>query len=115
MANRIERYSKYKNVAIYTKKQEVQEDIYEHVVGKMSWMNIELEDFDVDILEFVDNHFEGEYKELNRLIELVESGKIQSILIWDFNEITSDMIDKLVEVSIKNKIYLNGFLTTINL
>lgn len=115
MKNKMDRYSKYKNVAVYTKKQVEQEDVDKSVVGKVSWMKIDLEDFDIEVVEFVDNHLEGDYKELNKLIELVRKGEIQSILIWDFKEITSEMIDKLVEVSIRNVVYLNGFLTTVKI
>lgn len=115
MKNIIDKYSEYENVAVYTKKQVEQEDVDKPVVGKVSWMKIELEDFDIDVVEFVDNHLEGDYEELNKLIDLVRKGKIQSILVWDFKEITLEMIDKLIDASIKNIVYLNGFLTTIKI
>ena len=72
MSHPIDNYINYKNenVAIYTKKEFENQNIYEHMVGKVSWMHIELEDFGVNIIEFIDSHEEGSYKEINRLINL---------------------------------------------
>ena len=52
MSHPIDNYINYKNenVAIYTKKEFENQNIYEHMVGKVSWMHIELEDFGVNII-----------------------------------------------------------------
>ena len=78
-------------------------------------MKIELEDYYVEIIEFLDNHIRGDYQELNRLISLVKADEIDSILVWDFNEITLEMINKLVKVSNEKEVCLEGFLTSIEI
>lgn len=112
---RMEIYRKYKyeNVAIYAKKHTEEEDVNEHITGKIDWMKFELEDFGVNIIEFVDSHIEGDYKEINRLIELVKQGEIKAILIWDFDDIEVEIIKRLVEECTKKDVYINGFLTVI--
>ena len=100
-------------VAIYTKKKSKEENVNEYLIGKVSWMKIELEDYDVEIIEFVDNHIRGSYQELNRLISLVKADEIDSILVWDFDEITLEMINKLVKVCNQKEVCLEGFLTRI--
>jgi len=109
------KYCKYKNknVAIYTKKQSKEENINKHATGKVSWMKIELEDFNVNIIEFVDNHIKGDYKELNRLIELVKKDEIQAILVWDFDEIPLKIVSSLIEICTQKDVYLDGFLETV--
>lgn len=98
-------------VAIYAKKQSKEENVKEPVIGKISWLKIELEDYDVEIIEFVDNHIRGDYQELNRLINLVKADEIDSILVWDFDEITLEMTNELVKVCNQKEVYLDGFLT----
>lgn len=98
-------------VAIYAKKQSKEENVNEPVIGKISWLKIELEDYDVEIREFVDNHIRGDYQELNRLINLVKVDEIDSILVWDFDEITLEMINELVKVCNQKEVYLDGFIT----
>lgn len=102
-----------KKVAIYTKKQFKEENVNKPVIGKVSWMKIELQYLNVSIIEFLDNSIKGDYKELNRLINLVKSGEIESILVWDFDEIPSEMISKLVKVCNQKEVSLEGFLTSI--
>lgn len=110
-------YSNYENenVAIYTKKKLKEEDVNEPVVGKISWMKMELEDFNVNIVEFIDSHIKGEYQEVTRLIELLKKEEIRAILIWDFDDIPTEIVECLVEECTKRDIYLNGFLTTIKI
>lgn len=74
---------------------------------------MEIEEFGANILEFVDSHVKGEHKEINKLIELVKKDEIRAILIWDFDEIPTEIIETLVDECSKRNIYLNGFLTTI--
>lgn len=114
---RMDKYSSYKNenVAIYTKKTSKEEDVNEPFVGKVSWMNLELEYFNVNIVEFVDSHVSGDYHQINRLIELVKQGEIKAILIWDFEEIPLEIVGRLVEECKRRNVYLNGFLTTIEI
>lgn len=109
----INRYSKYKNenVAIYTKKQNEKQDVNQILIGKVTWMKMELEEFNTNIVEFVDSHTKGEYKEINRLIELVKNGYIKAVLIWDFGEIESELAKVLIEECLKKDVYINGFLT----
>lgn len=91
------------------------EKVNEPFVGKVSWMKLELEDFNVNILEFVDSHVSGDYHQINRLIELVKQGEIKAILIWDFEEIPVEIVGRLVEECKRRNVYLNGFLTTIEI
>ena len=106
---------KNENVAIYTKKEFENQNIYEHMVGKVSWMHIELEDFGVNIIEFIDSHEEGSYKEINRLIKSVNQGEIQAVLVWDFNEIPLELRISLVEECSKRNVYIDGFLTSLEI
>ncbi len=55
---RINLYSNYKNenVAIYAKKSSEKEDVNNPIIGKLTWMKMEIEEFGVNILEFVDSH-----------------------------------------------------------
>ena len=129
MSHPIDNYINYKNenVAIYTKKEfeeivhngkgiELEnQNIYEHMVGKVSWMHIELEDFGVNIIEFIDSHEEGSYKEINRLIKSVNQGEIQAVLVWDFNEIPLELRISLVEECSKRNVYIDGFLTSLEI
>lgn len=110
-------YSNYKNenVAIYAKKSSEKENVNEPVVGKVTWMKMEIEEFGVNILEFVDSHTKGEYKEINKLIGLVKKGEIKAILIWDFDDIPTELVEILVGECSKRDVYLNGFLTTIKI
>ncbi|MFL1470695.1 hypothetical protein [Paraclostridium bifermentans] len=110
-------YNNYKNenVAIYAKKSLEKENVNEPVVGKVTWMKMEIEEFGVNILEFVDSHTKGEYQEINKLIERVKKGEIRSILIWDFDEIPIEIIEILVDECSKRDVYLTGFLTTIKI
>lgn len=110
-------YSNYKNenVAIYTKKSSQKQNVNDPIVGKSTWMKMEIEEFCVNILEFVDSHVKGEYKEINKLIDLVKKGEIRAILIWDFDEIPTEIIEILVDECRKRDVYLNGFLTTIKI
>ena len=91
------------------------QNIYENVVGKVSWMHIELEDFGVNIIEFIDSHEEGSYKEINRLIKSVNQGEIQAVLVWDFNEIPLELRISLVEECSKRNVYIDGFLTSLEI
>ena len=115
MTHQIDNYINYKNknVAIYTKKEFENQNIYENVVGKVSWMHIELEDFGVNIIEFIDSHEEGSYKEINRLIKSVNQGEIQAVLVWDFNEISLEIGIYLIEEGDKRNVYIDGFLTSL--
>ena len=115
MSHPIDNYINYKNenVAIYTKKEFENQNIYENVVGKVSWMHIELEDFGVNIIEFIDSHEEGSYKEINRLIKSVNQGEIQAVLVWDFNEISLEIGISLIEECDKRNVYIDGFLTSL--
>ena len=117
MNHSMNNYINYKNenVAVYTKKEFENENIYEPVVGKVSWMYIELEDFDVNIIEFIDSHEEGEYEEINRLIKSIKKGEIQAVLVWDFNEIPLELGTALIEECNKRDIYINGFLTSLEI
>ena len=99
----------------YTKKEFENQNIYEHMVGKVSWMHIELEDFGVNIIEFIDSHEEGSYKEINRLIKSVNQGEIQAVLVWDFNEIPLELRISLVEECSKRNVYIDGFLTSLEI
>ncbi|OSB08933.1 hypothetical protein B2H97_13320 [Paraclostridium bifermentans] len=110
-------YSNYKNenVAIYTKKSSQKENVNEPIIGKATWMKMGIEEFGVNILEFVDSHVKGEYQEINKLIDLVKKGEIRAILIWDFDEIPTEIIEILVDECSKRDVYLNGFLTTIKI
>ncbi|MDB0440334.1 hypothetical protein C4R89_12405 [Clostridioides difficile] len=110
-------YSNYsnENVAIYAKKNTEKEDVNEPVIGKVTWMKMELEECEVNIIEFVDSHVKGEYKRINELIELVKKDEIKAILIWDFDEIPLEIVERLVEECTKRDVYLNGFLTTIKI
>lgn len=109
-------YSNYKNenVAIYAKKSSEKENVNEPIMGKVTWMKMEIEEFGVNILEFVDNHTKGEHQEINKLIELVKKSEIKAILIWDFADIPTEIVEILVDECSKRDVYLNGFLTTIN-
>lgn len=109
-------YSNYKNenVAIYAKKSSEKENVNEPIMGKVTWMKMEIEEFGVNILEFVDSHTKGEYQEINKLIELVKKSEIKAILIWDFTDIPTEIVEILVDECSKRDVYLNGFLTTIN-
>ncbi|MGL5642071.1 MAG: hypothetical protein ACRDDM_07375 [Paraclostridium sp.] len=109
-------YSNYKNenVAIYAKKSLEKENVNEPIMGKVTWMKMEIEEFGVNILEFVDSHTKGEYQEINKLIELVKKSEIKAILIWDFADIPTEIVEILVDECSKRDVYLNGFLTTIN-
>ncbi|HBF4082061.1 hypothetical protein NQ905_12885 [Clostridioides difficile] len=109
-------YNNYKNenVAIYAKKSSEKENVNEHIIGKVTWMKMEIEEFGVNILEFVDSHTKGEYQEINKLIELVKKDEIRAILIWDFADIPTEIVEILVDECSKRDVYLNGFLTTIN-
>lgn len=109
-------YSNYKNenVAIYAKKSSEKENVNEPIMGKVTWMKMEIEEFGVNILEFVDSHTKGEYQEINKLIELVKKSEIKAILIWDFADIPTEIVEILVDECSKRDVYLNGFLTTIN-
>ena len=109
-------YSNYKNenVAIYAKKSSEKENVNEPIMGKVTWMKMEIEEFGVNILEFVDSHTKGEYQEINKLIELVKKSEIIAILIWDFADIPTEIVEILVDECSKRDVYLNGFLTTIN-
>ena len=102
---------------VFSKKVEEFENqnIYEHMVGKVSWMHIELEDFGVNIIEFIDSHEEGSYKEINRLIKSVNQGEIQAVLVWDFNEIPLELRISLVEECSKRNVYIDGFLTSLEI
>lgn len=115
MTHQIGNYINYKNenVAIYTKKGFENENVHEDVVGKVSWMHIELEDFGVNIVEFIDNHKEGSYKEINRLIKSVNQGEIKAVLVWDFNEIPLELVISLIEECAKRDVYIDGFLTNL--
>lgn len=106
MSHPIDNYINYKNenVAIYTKKEFENQNIYEHMVGKVSWMHIELEDFGVNIIEFIDSHEEGSYKEINRLIKSVNQG-----------EIPLELRISLVEECSKRNVYIDGFLTSLEI
>ena len=117
MNHPIDNYINYKNenVAIYTKKEFENQNIYEHMVGKVSWMHIELEDFGVNIMEFIDSHETESYEEINRLIEFVKRGEIKAILIWDFNEIPLELAECLVQECIKRDVYIDGFLTVLKI
>ena len=117
MTHQIDNYINYKNknVAIYTKKEFENQNIYENVVGKVSWMHIELEDFGVNIIEFIDSHEEGSYKEINRLIKSVNQGEIQAVLVWDFNEISLEIGISLIEECDKRNVYIDGFLTSLEI
>lgn len=110
-------YSNYKNknVAIYAKKSLEKENVNELVMGKVTWMKMEIEEFGVNILEFVDSHTKGEYQEINKLIELVKKDEIKAILIWDFDDIPTELVEILVDECSKRDVYLNGFLTTIKI
>lgn len=110
-------YSNYKNenVAIYAKKSSEKENVNEPVVGKVTWMKMEIEEFGVNILEFVDSHTKGEYQEVNKLTGLVKKGEIKAILIWDFDDIETELVEILVDECSKRDVYLNGFLTTIKI
>ncbi|MCC0653905.1 MULTISPECIES: hypothetical protein [unclassified Clostridioides] len=110
-------YSNYKNenVAIYAKKSLEKENVNELVMGKVTWMKMEIEEFGVNILEFVDSHTKGEYQEINKLIELVKKDEIKAILIWDFDDIPAELVEILVDECSKRDVYLNGFLTTIKI
>lgn len=92
-------YSNYKNknVAIYAKKSSEKENVNESIMGKVTWMKMEMEEFGVNILEFVDSHVKGEYQEINKLIDLVNKDEIRAILIWDFDEIPTEIIEILVD------------------
>lgn len=110
-------YSNYKNenVAIYTKKSSQKQNVNDPIVGKLTWMKMEIEEFGVNILEFVDSHVKGEYQEINKLIDLVKKGEIRAILIWDFDEIPTEITEILVDECSKRDVYLTGFLTTIKI
>lgn len=110
-------YSNYKNenVAIYAKKSSEKENVNEPVVGKVTWMKMEIEEFGVNILEFVESHTKGEYQEVNKLTGLVKKGEIKAILIWDFDDIETELVEILVDECSKRDVYLNGFLTTIKI
>lgn len=110
-------YSNYKNenVAIYAKKSSEKENVNEPIMGKVTWMKMEIEEFGVNILEFVDSHTKGEYQEINKLIELVKKSEIKAILIWDFADIPTEIVEILVDECSKRDVYLNGFLTTIKI
>lgn len=109
-------YSNYKNenVAIYAKRSSEKENVNEPIIGKLTWMKMEIEEFGVNILEFVDSHTKGEYQEINKLIDLVKKSEIKAILIWDFADIPTKIVEILVDECSKRDVYLNGFLTTIN-
>ena len=109
-------YSNYKNenVAIYAKRSSEKENENEPIIGKLTWMKMEIEEFGVNILEFVDSHTKGEYQEINKLIDLVKKSEIKAILIWDFADIPTKIVEILVDECSKRDVYLNGFLTTIN-
>ncbi|MFL8712586.1 hypothetical protein Q3304_17580 [Clostridioides sp. GD02377] len=110
-------YSNYKNknVAIYAKKSSEKENVNEPIIGKVTWMKMEIEEFGVNILEFVDSHVKGEYQEINKLIELVKEDKIRAILIWDFDDIPTEIVEILVDECSQRDIYLNGILTPIKI
>lgn len=110
-------YSNYKNenVAIYAKKSSEKENVNEPVVGKVTWMKMEIEEFGVNILEFVESHTKGEYQEVNKLTGLVKKGEIKAILIWDFDDIETELVEILVDECSKRDVCLNGFLTTIKI
>ena len=90
MSHPIDNYINYKNenVAIYTKK---------------------------ELIEFIDSHEEGSYKEINRLIKSVNQGEIQAVLVWDFNEIPLELRISLVEECSKRNVYIDGFLTSLEI
>ena len=68
-----------------------------------------------EIIEFIDSHEEGSYKEINRLIKSVNQGEIQAVLVWDFNEIPLELRISLVEECSKRNVYIDGFLTSLEI
>ena len=108
MNNTIDKYinNKNENLAIYTKKESKNQDIYEHISEEILWMDIDLDDSDLNIIEFIDSHEEGLYEGIKSLIELVKRGETKAVLAHDFKDIPLELGISLVEECEKRDVHL---------
>ena len=92
----MERYREYKyqNVAAYIKPQLRDSESYLHT--KTSILTLDLYDYECEPITMIDTEVEGDYRELERLIEMVECYR-------------EEMLDRLKETCYQKGIELNAY------
>lgn len=105
----MERYREYKyqNVAVYIKPQLRDSESYLHT--KTSILTLDLYDYECEPITMIDTAVEGDYRELERLIEMVECYRISAVIIWSYSDIEEEMLDRLKETCYQKGIELNAY------
>ncbi len=105
----MERYKKYKyqDVAVYIKPQISDSESY--IQTKTSILRGDLYDYECEPITMIDTDVEGDYRELERLIEMVEWYRVSSVIIWSYLDIEEEILDRLKEACYSNGIELNAY------
>lgn len=105
----MERYKKYKyeDVAVYIKTQKDDSELY--IQTKTSILRGDLYDYECEPITMIDTDIEGDYRELERLIEMVEWYRVSAVIIWSYLDIEENLLDRLKEVCYTNGIELNAY------
>ena len=105
----MERYKKYKyqDVAVYIKPQISDSESY--IQTKTSMLRGDLYDYECEPITMIDTDVEGDYRELERLIEMVEWYRVSAVIIWSYLDIEEEILDRLKEACYTNGIELNAY------
>lgn len=105
----MERYKKYKyqDVAVYIKPQISDSESY--IQTKTSMLREDLYDYECEPITMIDTDVEGDYRELERLIEMVEWYRVSAVIIWSYLDIEEEILDRLKEACYTNGIELNAY------
>lgn len=57
----------------------------------------------------IDTDVKGDYRELERLIEMVEWYRVSAVIIWSYLDIEEEILDRLKEACYTNGIELNAY------
>lgn len=93
-------------ISIYIRKENKLENL-QTGYGRLQWLKYELEDNKEIVNIFVD-----EYKERNKIIELIkeiQEGSIDNLLIWSIDDIDKDYVAELANVITKYEIPIISF------
>ena len=109
----MERYKRYKyeNIAVYIKSKVTDTESY--LITKTSILRSDLYDYGCEPIVMIDSDREGEYQELEKLIELVNMCRVSAVLIWSYEDIEEQLLDKLKEECLTYGIELNSYIEDI--
>lgn len=96
-----------KKIGIYLRKEESNEDLSKNGLGRLKWLEFELECNPSKSNIYIDEINQTE--KLNQTIESVEKGDIEALVIWSLEDIDENRLVNLVRACMNNGTIIVSF------